>query len=86
MRHKSLPIIAIRFLLCALLLCLTASAKAQDTPAPSGASIVWGVYDSDSCEWVVWSDDSVDVNSVVWGEDGSDPDTLSTDSVVWGIQ
>ena len=86
MHHKSLPIIAIQLLLCALLFCLPLSAKAQDTPSPSGASIVWGVYDNVSGEWVVWSDDSVDVNSVVWGEDGSDPDAPSQDSVVWGIQ
>ena len=73
---------AIPLLLCAALFFFTASANAQDTPSvPSGTSIVWGVYDDASGEWVVWVDDSVDGTSVVWGayDDGLDPM-----SVVWG--
>lgn len=78
---------AIPFLFCPLVLFFTTSATAQSAPPSPGAdSIVWGVYDNFSGEWVVWGDDSVDVNSVVWGEDGSDPDATSPDSVVWGIQ
>ena len=78
---------AIPFLLCVLLFLWTASAQAQTMPSsPSGTSVVWGIYDDASGEWVVWNDDFIDGPSVVWGADGDDPDAAWIDSAVWGIE
>ena len=76
---------AIPFLLCLLLVFLTASSKAQTaSSSPVGTSVVWGIHDDPSGEWVVWSDDSFNATSVVWGVNGDGSDAVWIDSVVWG--
>ena len=90
---------AIPFLLFILVLLWVASATAQTAPqclaqveSPNPTSVVWGDADGASNFSVVWGNDSLDANSlvwetsVVWGVDGSeDFDTIWVDSVAWGI-
>ena len=75
---------AIRLLLCAFVLFWGASAKAQVAQncgesvaakweSPIGTSVVWGGADAVSSQSVVWGNESFDEDSVVWET-----------SVVWG--
>jgi hypothetical protein len=95
-RFRALP-----FLLFILVLLWGASATAQTAPqclaqgveSPEPTSVVWGSADEASGFSVVWGNDSVDENflvwepSVVWGADGSEGfDTIWVDTVAWGIE
>ncbi len=75
----------ISFLLCALALFWSASARAQATTqclaresqvldSPNPTSVVWGFTDDVLNPSVVWGNDSVEEDSLAWGT-----------SAVWGV-